>query len=45
MRYGLENPRLYGLNKYKSLVMWTILLYLFEKLLDKEQGVKCNKSP
>ncbi len=43
MRYGLENPILYSFNKYKSHVMWTILLYLIEKLLDKEQGVKCNK--
>gem|GEM_PF-6151792 len=45
MRYGLENPRLYGFNKYKSHVMWTMLLYLIEELLDKEQGVKCNKFP
>ena len=39
MSYGLENPRLYGFNKYKSRVMWAILLYLVEKLLDKEKGL------
>lgn len=45
MRYGLENPRLYGFNKYKSHVIWTLLLYLIEKSLDKEQGITCNNFP
>jgi hypothetical protein len=45
LRYDLENPRLHGLNKYKSHVMWTLLLYLIEKIIDKTQGVTCNKFP
>lgn len=34
-RYNLESPRLYGFKRYKSHVIWTILLYLIEKLLDE----------
>lgn len=45
LRYDLENPRLYGFNKYKSHVMWTLLLYLIEKLIDRENGVTSNKFP
>ena len=45
MRYGLENPRLYGFNKYNSHVICTLSLYLIEKSLDKDQGVTCNNFP
>ncbi|MDK2919940.1 MAG: hypothetical protein PWQ37_2673 [Candidatus Petromonas sp.] len=44
-RYNLENPRLYGHTRYKSHVMWTLLLYLIEKLIDQEKGVNSLKFP
>ena len=44
-RYNLEAPRLYGFRKYKRHITWTILLYLVEKLIDKEQGITNNKFP
>ncbi|SHK06934.1 transposase [Paramaledivibacter caminithermalis] len=44
-RYNLEKPRLYGHNKYKSHVMWTLLLYLIEKLINQEKGVNNLKFP
>jgi len=44
-RYNLESPRLYGFKRYKSHVIWTLVLYLIEKILDKEQGIKNNKYP
>ncbi|ADL12503.1 ISNCY-like element ISAcar1 family transposase [Acetohalobium arabaticum] len=42
-RYNLEAPRLYGFKRYRSHVMWTLLLYLIEKLIDKENGITDNK--
>ena len=44
-RYNLENPRLYGFNRYKSHVMWTLLVYLIEKLIDQEKGIDSLKFP
>lgn len=44
-RYNLESPRLYGVERYKSHVMWTLLLYLIEKLIDKENDISNNKFP
>ncbi|WP_144428544.1 transposase [Defluviitalea phaphyphila] len=44
-RYNLENSRLYSFNKYKSYVMWTLLAYLIEKLIDQEKGVDSLKFP
>lgn len=43
--YNLEAPRLYGFKRYRSHVMWTLLLYLIEKLIDKENGITDNKFP
>jgi len=38
-RYNLEIPKLYGFNRYKFHVMWTLLVYLIEKLIDEEKGI------
>lgn len=45
IRYYLANPTLYGLNKYRSHVMWTLRLYLIEKGIANDQGVTSNKLP
>lgn len=44
-RYNLENVRLYGYKKYKSHIMWALLLYLIERLIDKEKGIENLKFP
>lgn len=44
-RYNLESPRLYGFKRYRSHVIWTLILYLIEKLIDKENGITDNKFP
>ncbi|WP_058485666.1 transposase [Defluviitalea phaphyphila] len=44
-RYNLENSRFYCFNKYKSYVMWTLLAYLIEKLIDQKKGVDSLKFP
>ena len=36
---------LYGFKRYKSHVIWTLVLYLIEKILDTEQNIKNNKYP
>ena len=44
-RYNLESPRLYGFQRYKSHVIWTLFLYLIEKLIDQENNITDNKFP
>jgi len=37
-RYNLEKPKLYDFNRCKSHVIWTLLVYLIEKLIDEKKG-------
>lgn len=43
--YNIENPRLYGFNRYFRHVSWALFLYLLDKLTAKNKGKKTNKFP
>lgn len=43
--YNLENPRLYGKNRYKRHIKWVILAYLIDEFNKKKQGIKSRKYP
>jgi hypothetical protein len=45
VRYHLENPRLFGQNRYRRHVMWVIFSYLCDRLVDLFHGVKSAKAP
>lgn len=43
--YGLEQPRLYGIYRYYQHVLWVILVYLLQRLVNKHLGVDTRKAP
>jgi hypothetical protein len=43
--YGLEQPRLYGIYRYYRHVLWVILVYLLQRLIDKKSNVNTRKAP
>lgn len=43
--YGLKQPRLYGIYRYYRHVLWVILVYLLQRLVDKNLGVNTRKAP
>jgi Transposase DDE domain/Transposase domain (DUF772) len=43
--YGLEQPRLYGISRYLRHVLWVILVYLLDRLVDKRKGSRTRKAP
>lgn len=43
--YGLEQPRLYGIYRYYRHVLWVIMVYLLQRLVDKKFGFNTRKAP
>ena len=43
--YNLENPRLYGENRYKRYIKWVLMSYLIDKLSKKKANIKTRKYP
>jgi hypothetical protein len=43
--YGLEQTRLYGIYRYYRHVLWVILVYLLDRLVDKRNGLNTGKAP
>lgn len=45
VQYHLENPRLYGENRYRRHVMWVLFAYLCDRMITKEIGIHSMKAP
>lgn len=45
MLYGLEQPRLYGIYRYYRHVLWVILVYLLDRLMNKWMDISTRKAP
>jgi len=43
--YNLENPRLYGKNRYKRHVKWVLMSYLIDEYNKKKDNIKTRKYP
>ena len=43
--YNLENPRLYGKNRYKWHVKWVLMSYLIDEYNKKKDNIKTRKYP
>lgn len=43
--YNLENPRLYGENRYKRHVKWVLMSYLIDEYNKKKDNIKTRKYP
>jgi transposase len=43
--YGLEQPRFYGMNRYYRHVLWVMLVYLLDCLINKSHGLNTRKAP
>lgn len=43
--YGLEQPRIYGIYRYYRHVLWVVLVYLLQRLVDRKLGADTRKAP
>lgn len=43
--YNLENPRLYGINRYIQHIKWVLMPYLIDELIKKKANIKIRKYP
>lgn len=43
--YNLENPRLYGKNRYERHIKWVLLAYLIDEFNKMKNGIKSRKYP
>ncbi|WP_243124237.1 transposase [Clostridium tyrobutyricum] len=43
--YNLENPRLYGKNRYERHIKWVLLAYLIDEFNKNKNGIKSRKYP
>ena len=43
--YNLENPRLYGKQRYTRHIQWVLFAYLLDEYTKKQEGIKSRKYP
>lgn len=41
--YNLENPQLYGINRYTRHIKWVLMSYLIDELIKKKANIKTRK--